>query len=55
MEIASPSKKMEREIINPTFVEPMQSMSAQMPQLVEDVYKEVSFKGPATEMKASLD
>ena len=55
MEIASPSKKMEREIINPTFVEPMQSMSAQMPQLVEDVYKEVSFKGPATEMRTSLE
>jgi hypothetical protein len=55
MEIASPSKKMEREIINPTFVEPMQSMSAQMPQLVEEVYKEVSFKGPATEMRASLE
>ena len=55
MEIASPSKKMEREIINPTFVEPMQSVSAQMPQLVEEVYKEVSFKGPATEMRTSLE
>lgn len=54
MEIASPSKRMEREIINPTFVEPMQSVSAKMPQLVDDVYKEVDFKTPATKMQAAL-
>ena len=41
MEISSPSKKMEREVMTPTFVQPMKSMAAQMPGLVEDVYADV--------------
>jgi len=41
MEISSPSKKMEREVMDPTFVQPMQSVAAKMPGLVDDVYGDV--------------
>jgi hypothetical protein len=41
MEISSPSKKMEREVMDPTFVQPMQSVAAKMPGLVDDVYADV--------------
>ncbi|HHZ97864.1 MAG TPA: hypothetical protein EYN67_20495 [Flavobacteriales bacterium] len=38
MEISSPSEKMMREVIDPTFVQPMQSVAAKMPALVDEVY-----------------
>jgi len=41
MEISSPSKRMEREVMDPTFVQPMQSVAAKMPKLVDDVYGDV--------------
>ena len=47
MEISSPSKRMEREIMDPTFVQPMQSVAAKMPGLVDDVYGDVPERAAA--------
>ena len=41
MEISSPSEKMMREVAIPTFVQPLQSVAAKMPGLVDDVYGDV--------------
>lgn len=41
MEISSPSEKMMREVAIPTFVQPLQSVAAEMPKLVDDVYSDV--------------
>ncbi len=53
MEIASPSKKMEREVIDPTFVAPMKSVAAKMPGLVDDVYKDVSLEKSTAPLKSA--
>jgi hypothetical protein len=41
MEISSPSEKMMREVVVPTFVQPMQSVTAKMPGLVDEAYSDV--------------